>query len=486
MLKQAIASVCFGTVLAALIAAQANNPAAALERLRADIAFLAADELEGRGTPSRGLDIAALYLESRLRAMGVAPGVNGSYRQVYTVGSYAPKDARVTVSIGGKPVPAADYVLINFGRDPAKGPIDAELVQAGNGIVLEEKGINELGAVDVKGKGVVVRKGAPWPLDPNGAFGPDRAMGKLMAATVRGAELVVYLTDDLDAGPDAESKFFGQMKNAEVAFIRKPSVSHVSALNPVLLLRRAALEFKPGSRIRITIEMRVREGQAANVLGKIPGTDPDLKDEWVVLSAHYDHIGSHAAPPGQDGIWNGADDNASGTAAVLEIARQMVEKPGKRGILVFLTSGEDRGIFGSAVYAHQPVVPMKHAAVQINLDMVGRSRGEVQAVAHISPELFQHAVTMGKAHGLDVVPDQQPSWRILYLTDNYHFARSGVPGVHFFTGLHTDYHQPSDTADKIRYEELSRIVALAADLTRGYAGEKARPKFHRPEWFVTP
>jgi hypothetical protein len=217
MIKQVVSTLCFAAVLTVDVAAQANDATAALARLRADITFLAADELEGRGTPSRGLDLAALYLEARLRAMGVSPAVNGSYRQVYTVGSYAPKDAGVTVSIGGKPVPHADYVLINFGRDPAKGPIDAELVYAGNGIVLEEKAINELATLDVKGKGVVVRKGAPWPLEANGTFGPDRAMGKLMAATVRGAELLVYLTDDLDAGADAESKFFGQMKNAEVA-----------------------------------------------------------------------------------------------------------------------------------------------------------------------------------------------------------------------------------------------------------------------------
>jgi Zn-dependent M28 family amino/carboxypeptidase len=206
----------------------------------------------------------------------------------------------------------------------------------------------------------------------------------------------------------------------------------------------------------------------------------------VVLSAHYDHVGAHQVPPGQDGIWNGADDNASGTAAVLELARELAARPGKRSVLVFFTSGEDRGIFGSAVYGDEPVVPMKQVAVQLNLDMIGRSDGSVQAIAPIAPQLFDEAVSVGRRHGVRAVPDQQPAWRVLYLTDNYHFARMGVPGIFFFTGVHADYHQPTDTADKINYHGMARIVRLAAEMARGYADGRKRPAFVRPKWFLTP
>jgi Peptidase family M28 len=464
-------------------------------RLQADVSYLASDELEGRGTPSRGLNLAALYLQAQLQIAGVEPAVGNSYLQVYKTGEYRPAEARVTVSIDGKAIPPDSYVLWNIGRDPAKGTMDLELVNAGNGVVAEERKVDDLAGLDVRGKAVVTRKGASWALDPTQVLGPDRALGKIMAATVRGAELLVYLSEDLDTSSEAEAGFLREMKNAPVAFMREAGVGQASALNPVLVLKPQSLagvdpDRLPrgplGKRIKIAFEAPVSEGTAPNVLGKIAGTDAKLRDEWVVLSAHYDHLGSHTVPTGQDGIWNGADDNASGTAAVLEIARRVAQRPGKRSVLVFFTSGEDRGILGSAYYASRPIVPMDRVAVQINLDMIGRSQGRVQAIPGCAPSLFEESLAIGKKHNIEVIPDQQPTWRVIYLTDLYHFAKAGVPGVEFFTGLHPDYHQPSDTADKIRYSEMARIVEMASELTRGYVDGKSRPKFVRPGWFMTP
>lgn len=463
----------------------APSAAISIQRLRGDVTFLAADELEGRGTPSRGLDLAALYLETQLQAAGVAPAVSGAYRQTYTVGSYAPTEARVAVRINGKPVDPKDYVFLGSGRDPAKGPLVLPLVEAGYGIVAEERNVDDLAGHDLRGKAAVARKGAPWPLDAEAVFGPDRAVGKVMAATVRGAELVVYLSEELDTASDAEAAFLHQMKSVPVGFVR-PALPNASALGPALVLKPKAYAAKPGGKIEISVQAPVREGQASNVLGKVEGTDPALRNEWVVLSAHYDHLGAHPVPAGQDGIWNGADDNASGTAAVLELARQIARTPGKRSLLALLVSGEERGILGSAYYAANPMAPMKQVVAQINLDMIGRSQGKVEAIAHVSPALFEQAVRTGKRHGIDAIADQQPTWRTLYLTDTYHFARAGVPGIHFFTGLHADYHQPSDTADKIRYQEMGRIVSVAAEMARLYLDGGPRPAFQRPKWFVTP
>jgi hypothetical protein len=464
---------------------EAADEEAAERRARADVTFLAADELEGRGTPGRGLDLAALYLEAQLRAAGVAPAVSGSYRQYYRVGSYSPAASRLDVRVNGKPLGPQDYVFVNFGRDPDKGALSYEVVDAGTGVVAEERQVNELAGLDVRGKAVLVRKGAPWPLDPAAVFGPDRAMGKLMAATVRGAGMLVYVSEELDRGEEAESKFFAEMKNAPVAFIREPGIGHVSALSPVLVLKPGA-GVKAGDRIEITVKAPVSEGRAPNVLGRVDGTDSSLRNEWVVFTAHYDHVGMRDAGPGQDGIWNGADDNASGTAGVLEIARRVARAPGKRSTLVFFTSGEDRGIFGSAWYAAAPVAPMHQVAVQFNLDMIGRSEGKVQGIAPTAPSLFEEAVQAGRRRGLEVIPDQQPSWRLIYLTDLYHFARAGVPGIFFFTGTHPDYHQVTDTADKIRYRELVKITEVAYEIARPYLDGKAKPSYERPAWFVTP
>jgi len=472
-------------------------------RLEADVRFLADDALEGRGTPGRGLDAAAAYLETQLRLAGVRPGLPDGYRQRYRMGEYLPAKARVSVQITGRPLSTSSYVLVNFGRDAARTPMDLELVNAGYGVVAEEKKVNQLEGFDLRGKAVIARKGADWALDSAAVFGPDRAIGKLLAATARGAELLVYVTSDLaNAQVDAEAGFYAQMKDAPVAFVREPGLGPggqpASALNPILLVTPQALAQALGSspeqlprgplgkRVNIRIEADVRDGQASNVLGQIEGTDPSLRREWIVLTAHYDHIGSHAVPAGQDGIWNGADDNASGSAAVVEMARRLAASAPKRSVLILLTSGEDRGLFGSAYYSLRPVVPMDQVVLNVNMDMVGRSQGQVQAIAHGAPSVYQKAVELGRAHSVQVVEDQQPLWRVSYLIDSYHFLRFNVPAVFFFTGVHPDYHQPSDTADKIRYLEMARIVELAAELSRHWADGAPKPEFQRPEWFVTP
>jgi Zn-dependent M28 family amino/carboxypeptidase len=333
-------------------------------------------------------------------------------------------------------------------------------------------------------------------------FGADRAMGKLLASTARGARMLIYVSPELDQGEEAEAGFFRQMKSVPVGFLREPGLGPggqpASALNPVLVITPQALaealgesleKFARGplgKRVEIQIETPVREGRASNVLGKIEGADASLRDQWVALTAHYDHLGSHQVPPGQDGVWNGADDNASGTSVVLEMARRLAASPPRRGVLVLFTSGEDRGLFGSAFYALQPVVPMDRVVVNVNVDMVGRSQGQVQAIADGAPQLFEKAVELGRKHSIQVIPDQQPHWRVSYLIDSYHFLRFGVPAVFFFTGTHPDYHQPSDTADKIHYAEMAKILETAAELTRFYADGAAKPDFRRPDWFLTP
>jgi hypothetical protein len=505
-MKRIIQTLSLGSIATFCLLSCARNPAPpstasfpdTARRLQADVSFLASDALEGRGTPSRGLDLAALYLETQMRLVGIEPAASNSYLQTYKIGEYTPADSRLSVRINQKPIPAQDYLFLNIGRDPAQGPMDLELVFVGQGVVAEERKVHDLDGLDLRGKAAVAQKGASWPLEPSQVFGPDRALGKLMAATIRGAQLLVYLSEELDLSTEAEAGFFREMKNAPVGFIREPAMGPASALNPILVLKPRALaaalgtdlerlsKGPMGSRIQIVDEAKVNEGVASNVLGKIAGSDPSLKDEWLVLSAHYDHLGSHTVPAGQDGIWNGADDNASGTAAVLEIARRLAQHPGKRSVLIFFTSGEDRGIFGSAYYGAHPIVPMERVVVQINLDMVGRSQGRVEAIASCAPGLFTETAELGKKHNIEVLPDQQPTWRLVYLTDVYHFAKSGVPGVEFFTGFHPDYHQPGDTAEKIRYEEMSRITDIAFDLARAYVDGRTKPAFVRPGWFMTP
>ncbi len=489
----------------------------ARQRLEASIRFLADDLLEGRGTPGRGLDVAALYLANQLRAAGWKPGNGDSYFQNYKLRDFSPVQSKYTIRINGIRIQDREFILLPFGMDPAQTPVQYDLVFAGHGIVAPERGVDDLGKGDLKGKAVITLFGAPWKVDTSTPMGYDHALGKSIQATVRHAGLLVYVSDEfahaVNPPPGGELAFFREMAHVDAAYLPHFNGRPTMGLGPILVITPAvfnrALASVSGATYKewqallskgnhaarplqasmtVHIQAQPKESEARNVLGILQGEDPKLRDQWVVLTAHYDHLGFHNVPPGQDGIWNGADDNASGTAAVLEIARRLAaqDRPPRRSVLILFTSGEERGLLGSAHYSSNPLIPYDRLVVNIDVDMVGRSNGTVQAIAPGCEELFRKAVESGVRHGVSVLPDQQPSWRILYLIDSYHFARFGIPIVEFFTGLHEDYHQPSDEADKIRYDELTRILEVVNQLADDYAQGANAPALQRPAWFLTP
>jgi len=485
-------------------------------RVEADVRFLADDLLEGRGTPSRGLDVAALYLANQLRAAGWEPGHNGSYLQPFEVSVFDTASAEYLVSINGRPIQRSEYLLLPLGLRPEQTPVEFDLVFAGHGVSLPEKDVDDFSDLEVAGKAVVALLGAPWELDPHLIFPPDHGVGKALQVGVRNGAMLIYVSEDFSDPPPAEIA-------AETALIRGLASSghvaqivegiHTSALSgPCLvvgpavfdrlladvaggtyhelqerLAQGASVAKDLSALVRIEINADTKRIPTSNVVAVLPGADPVLRDEWVVLTAHYDHVGVYDVPPGEDGICNGADDNASGTAAVLEVARRLADAgPLKRSVMVAFLSGEDSGLLGSAFYAAHPVAPLDRTVVDINVDMVGRSDGTVQARTPSSDALFERAMAFGEAAGITVIPDPVPSWRLVYFTDSYHFARFDVPVISTFTALHEDYHQPSDEVDKIRFEELEKIVEMLTDLAAHYAGGAEKPAYQRPEWFLTP
>lgn len=483
------------------------------QRIEADIRFLADDLLEGRGTPGRGLDIAALFLAESLRAAGFEPGMGDSYLQPYRVGEYNPADTKFTVTLGGTTLSEDEFILILLGMSPDRSPLTASLVFAGLGVVNATQGMDPYGDMDLTGKAVVSVLGAPWDLDPQVPFGYDRAVGKSIEATIRNAELLVYVSEELfgdSEPPSGEVVLFNEMAMVPVAYLVDSEIDSTMGLGPIVTISPAAFDRALGETvgstyaeirasgdngpargldaiIELTIETDASIGRASNVVGLLRGADLQLASEWIVLTAHYDHRGVNPeAREGEDGIWNGADDNASGTAALLEIARRLGQNPPARSVMMLFVSGEERGLLGSAYYSQNPVIPYSDLIVDVNVDMVGRSTGSVQGIVAGSPELFEKARSLGEEIGIEVVPDQQPSWRLSYLTDSYHFDRFDVPAIHFFTGLHPDYHQPSDEPDTIRFEELGQILEIMYLLTLHYAEGGERPDYHRPAWFLTP
>jgi len=485
------------------------------ERLESDIRFLADDLLEGRGTPGRGLDIAALYLAEQLRAVGWKPGAGDSYFQRFSVGAFSPQAARYTVELNGERLDSDEYYLLPFGFDPSDSPAEYPLIFTGFGLFVPEKGIDDFGGAAFDGKAVVALQGAPWEADNVAPHSYDRMLGKSAQATIRNAGCLVYVSHEFDdvaansKSPDvAFAREMVQVPYSFVVDFGEPTMG----LGPILVISSATFdrvlapavgksyaESRQASENResktraldailtVGIDTEVERGAASNVVGFIEGADPVLKDEWVVLTAHYDHLGFKEAPEGEDGVWNGADDNASGTAVLLEIARRLKagEAP-RRSVMLMFTAGEDRGLLGSAYYSKHPVVPFEKVAVNINVDMVGRSEGDVTAYNVGADGVFERAREVGRKNGISVKADPFPAWRIIYFIDSYHFARFDVPFVEIFTEMHEDYHQPSDETDRINFDELVVITDLVEDLTEYYASGGKREKFNRPSWFQTP
>ncbi len=223
---------------------------------------------------------------------------------------------------------------------------------------------------------------------------------------------------------------------------------------------------------------------APNVVGIMPGSDPALRDQYVVFSAHMDHVGIGAPDATGDSIYNGADDDASGTVAVVEVAEAvaaLTTRPA-RSMIFLLVSGEERGLWGSAHFAKFPSVPLERLIANLNADMVGRNWSDtIVAVGSEHSDLGETLATVNALHpelGMTVVDDPWPDQRFYFRSDHYNFARRGVPALFFFSGIHADYHRPSDEVENINAEKASRVARLVFYLGLAIANSPDRPSWN--------
>jgi hypothetical protein len=245
----------------------------------------------------------------------------------------------------------------------------------------------------------------------------------------------------------------------------------------------------PGLQARIELKDSVLSALTApNTVGILEGTDPKLKHEYLVFSAHMDHIGVTAGLP--DSINNGADDDASGTTGVIELA-EAFSRPGarpRRSIIFLTVSGEEKGLWGSRYFSEHPVVPVDRIVADVNIDMIGRNWPDtIVAIGKEHSDLGATLERVNRAHpelGMTAIDDRWPDERFYFRSDHYNFARKGVPILFFFNGVHPDYHQPSDSPDKIDAEKESRILRLLYFLGREVGDADARPKWN-PESYQT-
>jgi Zn-dependent M28 family amino/carboxypeptidase len=425
--------------------------------LRAHLAFLSSDLLEGRGTGQRGGDLTVSYLETQAMAAGLLPANQGSYRQSVKIAGVKaqPQDSSVALIAGGKPLPlsfAKDWVWAP-GDAVADHNMDAELVFVGYGIAApEEGGWDDYKGMDVKGKVLVMLVNDPAPTSAE----PDRFNGKGLTyygrwtykfeeAARRGAAGVLLIHTDASASygwsvvqnswtaerfqladADLGTGMQGWMTDAAARALFGASGQDLDKL-------RASAEdksFKPvvlNARVQGQTKAAVRTLEQFNVAGIVPGTDPKLKDEVVIYSAHWDHLGMQGTTG--DTIFNGAVDNASGSAGLLAMAQEAVRHPAKRSQMFLWVAAEEQGLLGSAAYAARPLWPLDKTAAALNLDslnFVGLAK-DIGVQGSERSSLGAMAASTAKAMKLQVAEARPDLSGGYFRSDHFSFAKAGVP-----------------------------------------------------------
>ena len=476
---------------ASILALGLGAQEADLARLRKDVFAMADPAMEGRATGTPGQRKAAEYLASRFKDAGLLPLNNsGSYTFPYTL-VRTRIDAGASTFLMGKTSLKVGEDILTVRTQAASG----EILFLGYGIHAPEMHWDDYAQADVKGRWVAMWEGTPefsQKFNPEGWGRVGQTETKLEAARKAGAAGCIFI----QTRPDKEAGF-GRMR----LFLERSAKRGLITLKggaaresqTFWLSAEAAkslhLELKGGAQpgparamgaFAYTPKTTQEDVPASNVMGQIPGTDPKLQDEFIVLSAHHDHVGMEGGK-----LHPGADDNASGTAAILEVARLLKDAKPKRSILVLSVSGEEIGLWGSQAFVNAPPVELARIRADINLDMVGRGPlGELcvtpAKIDNAVASLTRDARAVAFQNGVKLNTEADQYW---LRSDHYTFAKRGIPAIFFFGGMHKDYHEPSDTPDRIVFEKLAQVVRLARDLTLRVANAPEPPKLlPKGEW----
>lgn len=437
------------------------------------ISILASDALEGRETGERGQKMAAAFISDHFRRQGLEPPVkNGAtYSYYQPVPLYSAVPGEIYLTVGDERFENFDKVAY-YGTFNTKGKQEIEAVFVGKGSE------DELSKVNVENKAAIIMVD-----NPRGWRAPHQ-LAKENGALL--SLIITHGTDDEFAGYSQMLKGYlsgGRLslekpenKNADRGlFMISPSVAARIVNSKVEDLKKAVENGNPKKikkgKFTYNLEQKRIDVSSENVLGYLEGSD--LKDELIVLTAHYDHIGRDG-----DKINNGADDDASGTSAIMEIAEAFVKakqdgKGPRRSILFMAVTGEEKGLLGSAHYTSNPVFPLENTVVNLNIDMIGRidaqhkdNQNYVYLVGsdRLSSELHEISEKVNATYTkfeLDYTyNDEDHPDRIYYRSDHWNFAKNNIPIIFYFNGVHDDYHQPTDTIDKIEFDLLTRRAKL--------------------------
>lgn len=521
-LAAATAALLLSTAASAQIAAA---PQFSAERFRSHVAFLADDLLEGRNTGERGHEIAARYVASQLAGLGVTPGVNGDWFQRVPFVEFQLSDAPAVVTIGGRAFPDKSDVIIGASPLTAQSRIEAPVVFAGFGIDAPNAGFNDFAGLDVRGKIVAVLPGAPKGTPSDLAAHLSSANEKRRMAEERGAVgLLTILPPAAAAGFQAGAARPSRPSITWVApngtpFTPSPKLAFTAGLNSPAsqalfegakkpLAQIFAEAEKPGGRpkgfalkrtVSIERQSSTRSFSSPNVIGILPGSDPALANEYVLLMAHLDHVGITPSETG-DSINNGVMDNATGVSTLLEVARAMTEggKRPRRPIILAAVTGEEKGLQGSQYLAKNPVVGDGKVVAVVNLDMPVLLYDFVDVIAFGGEHSTLGPIVdrAGARMNVKRIEDPLPQEGLFTRSDHYRFVQEGIPSVFLMTGfgnggeegfkgfLATNYHKPSDDMKQpINWQAGAKFAQINYLIAREIADADQAPRWYEGSFF---
>jgi hypothetical protein len=502
--------------------------------LESYVSFLASPYLKGRGDGEPELDIAQQYIISQARLIGLKPANGSSYLQPYTIvrTSIDPErtkaqiisDKNDTVTIK-KPV----YQMVP--TSPSDFTLEGEVVFAGYGLKQDKYGYNDFENINPEGKILLVMNSAPSSKDGNKFAFETANWDSFMSIQVKltfllfsKAKAVLFVMDPKSGAQSLEEKYHGiadELNSSKYLKGEKPRTFEMPGMPRILFVHRSVADellkgtgytlenlqdnidtdLKPhsfeiqGKKLCFTEGAKSEDVTLNNVAACIEGSDPELKNECVIFSAHADHIGESGGD-----INPGADDNASGCAALLSIAEafQSLERKPLRSILFLWFSGEEIGLYGSQSYVNHPLVPLENTLVDLNIDMIGRVKGVADTTkdtpmtgpegvfiitGNQSSELGKIAEEIDKSTRLDFdysLSGRTHPLQLFARSDHFNFVRHDIPVLFFSTGLHTDYHSPRDVVEKIDFEKMELITETIFKIGYTIADRKTRLTVDNP------
>jgi hypothetical protein len=466
------------------------------DNLRKHITYLASDELEGRKAGTKGDSLAATYIRDKFRSAGAELQGDDGFQYFSLVAGVSQGDGNSFIVNGQKADVSVDFTPLSFS---SSATVDAEVIFAGYGITGKSGDIiwDDYASDDVKGKWVMVLRGDPEPENQNSAFIPlatDRS--KALTARDKGAAGLILVSPSgmekkdvpLDLSYDKTVSDAGipvvSVTRMLASKILQLPVTAIDSLEKVMLSRRLPVNLQPATVVKASTEVLRQKVLSRNVMAVIPGNDVSLRDEYIVVGAHYDHLGmggtgSGSRVPDLHAVHGGADDNASGVASLIELAEWFGKSENRtsRSLLFVSFGAEEMGLVGARHFVANSPVALKSIKAMINMDMVGRLKTDAPVVTISGTGTFTTADSL-----LDAIAATAP-FEIRKVADGYGpsdhaaFYGEGIPVMFVTTGAHSDYHTPDDNVDRINFPGQVKVTEFVSSLSAALANMNTAPLF---------